>query len=60
MPSKRYKVVNPYAVCYKMKRDYGWKSHDKWQWRVDKIKAKSGSRQQSRSKRKSYPSYRTS
>jgi hypothetical protein len=21
MPSKRYKVVNPYAICHKMKRD---------------------------------------
>jgi hypothetical protein len=37
MPTKR-KVVNAYAVCYKMKKTYGWKSHDKWQRCVDKIK----------------------
>ena len=59
MPTK-YKVVNAYAICHKMKRDYGWISHNKWQRCVDKIKGKSGYRQQSRRKRKSYPSYRTS
>jgi hypothetical protein len=42
MPSKRYKVVNPYAVCHKMKKNYGWTGHNKWQRCVDKIKAKSG------------------
>jgi|GEM_PF-6708513 len=41
MPSRRYKVVNAYAICYKMKRDYGWTSHNKWQRCVDGIKGKS-------------------
>jgi hypothetical protein len=44
MPSKRYKVVNPYAICHKMKKNYGWTGHDKWQRCVDKIKAKSKKR----------------
>ena len=44
MPSKRYKVVNAYAICYKLKRDYGWNSHDKWQRCVNKIKNKSSRR----------------
>jgi hypothetical protein len=40
----KYKGVNAYAICYKMKRDYGWKSHDKWQRCVDKIKAAKSSK----------------
>jgi hypothetical protein len=40
MPTKR-KVVNAYAICYKLKKDYGWTSHDKWERCVNKIKKKS-------------------
>jgi hypothetical protein len=43
MPTK-YKVVNAYAICHKMKRDYGWTSHNKWQRCVNKIKKKSSRR----------------
>jgi hypothetical protein len=28
---EKYKVVNPYAVCHIMKKQYGWTSHKKWQ-----------------------------
>ncbi|HEY9407287.1 MAG TPA: hypothetical protein VIP53_07565, partial [Nitrososphaera sp.] len=39
LPStRRYKVVNPYAICHKMKKQYGWGSHEKWQRCVDGIK----------------------
>jgi hypothetical protein len=37
----KYKVVNAYAICYKLKKDYGWASHDKWQRCVNNIKKKS-------------------
>jgi hypothetical protein len=57
---EKYKVVNPYAVCHIMKREYGWTSHKKWQRCVQRITDNSEYCQRSRRKRKSYLCYRTS
>jgi hypothetical protein len=58
---EKYKVVNPYAVCHSMKKQYGWTSQKKWQrCVVQRIIDNSEFCQPSRRKRKSYPSYRSS